>query len=45
MNKLDILYNLSTDAYLPFLSFASRVKNISDFMSAKDSKIMIDYEA
>lgn len=44
INRLDTLYDLCSEAFLPLSDFAIRVNNISENFGAKESKIMTDYK-
>ena len=44
-NKLDLLFELCSEAYLPLSDFAQRVNNISENFGTKESDVMSNYKA
>ena len=44
INRLDLLYDLCSEAWLPLSDFVQRVNNISESFAAKESKVMSEYK-
>jgi hypothetical protein len=44
INRLDLLYDLCSEAWLPHSDFVQRVNKISESFAAKESKVMSEYK-